>query len=120
MPTVKQLQAEYAAVQAEINRLQQQNDSLLEWLIQTSTTTKPTRDSTGAVFRSLAFPSSWQLKTSTKHSHFHNSNLLLSKKLSSLNMLHSFLAKRLSLAFFVLLPPTEGLILLSPYTVTPN
>ncbi|KAG0760793.1 hypothetical protein G6F16_007663 [Rhizopus arrhizus] len=101
MPTVKQLQAEYAADKAEINRLQQQNAFLLERLAQTSTTTASTRDSTAAVFRPPASPPSWQLKTSIKHPHFQSSNLLLSKKLSSLNMFHSFPAKRLPLALFV-------------------
>ncbi|KAG0746041.1 hypothetical protein G6F57_005234 [Rhizopus arrhizus] len=101
MPTVKQLQAEYAADKAEINRLQQQNAFLLERLAQTSTTTASTRDSTAAVFRPPASPPSWQLKTSIKHPHFQSSNLLLSKKLSSLNMFYPFPAKRLPLALFV-------------------
>jgi hypothetical protein len=57
MPTVKQLQAELAAVKAEINQLQHQNTPLLERLSQTSNTTAPTHDSTAAVFCPPAFPS---------------------------------------------------------------
>ncbi|EIE90609.1 hypothetical protein G6F46_007817 [Rhizopus delemar] len=67
MPTVKRLQIELAAAKAEINRLQQQNASLLERLAQAPSTTVPTRVSTATVPHPSASPSSLQLKPSTKH-----------------------------------------------------
>ncbi|KAG1315296.1 hypothetical protein G6F64_000776 [Rhizopus arrhizus] len=66
MLTVKQLQTELAAAKAEINRLQQQNASLLEQLAQAPSTTALTGVSTAAVSRTPASPSSLQLKPSTK------------------------------------------------------
>ncbi|KAG1055838.1 hypothetical protein G6F43_002232 [Rhizopus delemar] len=68
MLTVKQLQAELAAAKAEINRLQQQNASLLERLAQDPPTIVPTCVSTAAVSCSPASHSSLQLKLSTKPS----------------------------------------------------
>ncbi|KAG1046909.1 hypothetical protein G6F43_010622 [Rhizopus delemar] len=56
VPTVKQLQAELAAAKAEINRLQQQNASLIEWLSQTSTVTASTHAPPATVFHPPAFP----------------------------------------------------------------
>ncbi|KAG1517857.1 hypothetical protein G6F46_000457 [Rhizopus delemar] len=66
MPTVKQLQAELAAAKAEINRLQQQNASLLERLAQAPSTTVPKRVPIATVPRPPASPSSLQLKPPTK------------------------------------------------------
>ncbi|KAG1596801.1 hypothetical protein G6F47_007878 [Rhizopus delemar] len=66
MPTVKQLQAELAAAKAEINRLQQQNASLLERLAQSPSTTVPKRVPIATVPRPPASPSSLQLKPPTK------------------------------------------------------
>ncbi|EIE87683.1 hypothetical protein RO3G_12394 [Rhizopus delemar RA 99-880] len=66
MPTVQQLQAELAAAKTEINRLQQQNASLLEQLAELSITTAPTLVSTATISRPSAFPLSLQLKPYTK------------------------------------------------------
>ncbi|KAG1557857.1 hypothetical protein G6F49_005010 [Rhizopus delemar] len=66
MPIVKQLQAELAATKAEINRLQQQNASLLERLAQAPSTTVPKRVPIATVSRPPASPSSLQLKPPTK------------------------------------------------------
>ncbi|EIE76310.1 hypothetical protein G6F46_002781 [Rhizopus delemar] len=109
MITVKQLQAELAAAKAEINRLQQQNASLLERLAQDPPTIVPTCVSTAAVSCSPASHSSLQLKLSTKRPHLQSLNLISTKKLPNLNMLHRFLAKRLSLTLSVPLPPIKGL-----------
>ncbi|EIE80500.1 hypothetical protein RO3G_05205 [Rhizopus delemar RA 99-880] len=66
MPTINQLQAELAAAKAEINRLQQQNASLLERLAQSPSTTVPKRVLIATVPHPPASPSSLQLKPPTK------------------------------------------------------
>ncbi|KAG1144719.1 hypothetical protein G6F37_004801 [Rhizopus arrhizus] len=97
MPTVKQLQAEYATDKAEINRLQPQNAFLLERLAQTSTTTASTRDSTAAVFRPPASPSCQAAAASTFYPPSTNRGLkylyLPVQRRLPISQLHSFLQR---------------------------
>ncbi|KAG1046560.1 hypothetical protein G6F43_010959 [Rhizopus delemar] len=109
MPTVQQLQAELAAAKAEINRLQQQNASLLEQLAELSITTAPTLVSTATISRPSVFPLSLQLKPYTKRHPSPELEFPLHQKASKSKYAPLLPSQTAAVRTFSPLPPTKSL-----------